>query len=671
MISSPAISTGAGSFPPGLQLDSPNKAVDGPSESAGNLQPRSPADDSMTNQVNSQGEPKMGDGELKTETAQPSTPTLFEANWPYGLLLLLPLVWFCSALFRKRAPSFKHPSSDRLREVNPERQVKGQFKKAQRLQAKKTNAELKAPAVNPDQNSAVQITPPASVNSGESTIPNRDEFLISDSHENKTSNIDHSNADETFRKPSLSDPDTVQGSVEAKSVPPAKTTKKPLGSSKRFKTHEDSDKTTATPEGEFSINEDDFAFDDQDSQLSLADSDADFGFDIDDEDEELLFGGSDSSPPSEKKPSVAAAPPQISIDDGFATGLDTDSDGFGFDSQNVNLDASALESSTEAPDRKIGSDDLGFDLEEDAPTDSPALALSELTLENERLAAKVSELTLAADTAILERNAVQKNTQESDARLQELESLLAQETSAKETLVSETAELKLTINSLTHDVATIKNQLDQNLSESSQKAASDLETASDLEALAIEKADLTKANEIREAEVNSMKQELAANAEQLATAEKKLVSAIEQNESLESEIAQANQIQKELQADRDRIAAELDNQSQTHQDAIEQLQNQVAAADHDRVKDQASIERLSAELQSLQQKLDQANQTTGAPDNVAELEALREKFKLRVAQEHRKRKAAEAQVVEAEKQRNEVARSLKQLKIELANLNSN
>ena len=56
-------------------------------------------------------------------------------------------------------------------------------------------------------------------------------------------------------------------------------------SSKRFKTEED---VGASLAGEFEVDDDEF--DDQDSQLSLADSDAEFGFDLDDEEPDSLLG---------------------------------------------------------------------------------------------------------------------------------------------------------------------------------------------------------------------------------------------------------------------------------------------------------------------------------------------------------------------------------------------
>jgi chromosome segregation ATPase len=125
--------------------------------------------------------------------------------------------------------------------------------------------------------------------------------------------------------------------------------------------------------------------------------------------------------------------------------------------------------------------------------------------------------------------------------------------------------------------------------------------------------------------------------------------------------------QNELQDERDEAVAELKSLAEANDQATAELRQQLAAVTENHAADKAEVLRLSDEIQSLQGKLEQATQAAAASSDAdSDIEDLRSKFKLRVAQEHRKRKAAEAQTAEAEQQRNELAKTLKQLKAKLA-----
>ena len=272
-------------------------------------------------QVQTDGEPVVGDSGFQSIAVEQPTPPQIVDYWPYAILALIPLVWFFSALFRKRDPSFKSPKKQRPKVVDPEKAVKGRFKKTERFQksgdepqnlARSSNASMDSSSA-PSKTASLDLRPPTDV-LADSLEPADDVSSHSNSVETHPMKNDLP-ADEEFEFDLENDPSDSDMFEEADEINQVvMDSKKTVGSSKRFKTEED------VAEGEFSINEDEFAsFDDQDSQLSLADSDADFGFDIDDDDDDLMFD-------DEKETSQITDQPQAEVSEPLSADVSRQSD---------------------------------------------------------------------------------------------------------------------------------------------------------------------------------------------------------------------------------------------------------------------------------------------------------------------------------------------------------
>ena len=629
--------------------------------------------------VDWQGIPVTSVDELKTETAQRETePTFIEANWPYGVLILIPIIWFCSAVFRKRDPSFKHEEPKMHKKIDPVKEVKGRFKKAERFQSKSKKSKL----TNDSDNSSTSV--------GQRKRSPLDAAGDSEIGENMTLEASSGKRAPAFNSETSANDgfgfDLEPESSAAKTPKPfggadknlaTNGPKKIVGSSKRFKTHESADESSPLPEGEFSINEDDFAFDDQDSQLSLADSDADFGFDIDDEDADVLFGEHDSV-------KLEAADPSIESDSPLATTLSDRNDDRDSSAEpkkpglNLVLENKEIAGRIPADGQsdsnffELDSDDVDEQIESISP---PVPSDSRLAVENERLSMALAQLKQKVETSQLDQATAQEaadsasaKVQELDGQLEDLNSQLLEANSANETLLKETgdlkqetADLKSTLKSLTDDLAQAESKF----------AKAEAESTAERDAIEAENGELKNANESLLAEVNSLKKELTAQLEIIKAGEENQNSSDQKVASLESELAALQTNQNELQDERDEAVAELKSLAEANDQATAELRQQLAAVTENHAADKAEVLRLSDEIQSLQGKLEQATQAAAASSDAdSDIEDLRSKFKLRVAQEHRKRKAAEAQTAEAEQQRNELAKSLKQLKAKLAKVKS-
>ena len=232
-------------------------------------------------------EPVAGVGVAVDDSPIQQPPVSFiEGNWPYLLIGITLVGWVVSQMFVRREPSFKPPVDKiqnqnryRNRERRRRKTVKyekptGQFKKSDRFvkskdESKGNEASEKKgrkknrskPSVGVDKKLSAteaytvegKVTKHKRTNVGLVDQPADDEF-----------DFDLSDDD--------SDSD-VFSSKDAAEITQTADAKKTNASSKRFKT-----------EGEFEVDEDEVgSFDDEDSQLSLADSDTEFGFDLDDE----------------------------------------------------------------------------------------------------------------------------------------------------------------------------------------------------------------------------------------------------------------------------------------------------------------------------------------------------------------------------------------------------
>lgn len=623
-------------------------------------------DNSLAGAVGAKGVPVTGDSGLQTKTIQANRePTFVEANWPYGLLILIPLIWFCSAMFRKRAPSFKHTEPVQPKRIDPIKEVKGKFKKAKRFRtgSKKTNLEDSPGDSGVPNSSKAQADfekRPASSDAEQSEVlGNTQADRQPDVQTTELAGDGPAGDDSGFglspeRKGSVATEriswDDLNRSAEAP--------KKIVGSSKRFKTQESGDEDGPLPEGEFSVNDDDFAFDDEDSQLSLADSDADFGFDLEDEDEDVLFGEVDSNKLGSED-SSPPAPNTPARDDGFSAQNDSGLE--------LVLESDGQENDDPAEsDFAIGQSNSNFlDLEVEDIDDQIAAASPsgppEAINENKPLSNMVAQLRQKVEAFELEQAASQDAVDKANLKIEELNRQLVDSNSTNEALAKETADLNSAIKSLKDDLAESETKLAE------AAVDSNAESLVEQEAIQTENAELKDVNESLLAELNSLKKECESQQGIIATVKEDRMATDQKVALLESELDEIRRSQVELQAERDKVAAELETQAQTHDDAVGELRKQLTAANESRDADKAEIQLLSSEIQSLQEQCEQAKQAAAAASNDdSEIEELRANFKRRVAQEHRKRKAAEAQTLEAEQQRNELAKTLRTLKAKLS-----
>ena len=163
-----------------------------------------------------------------------------------------------------------------------------------------------------------------------------------------------------------------------------------------------------------------------------------------------------------------------------------------------------------------------------------------------------------------------------------------------------------------------------------------------------EKADLLKEQEELKAEKELAEEEKSRLTEELEAAEK-------QNSTWEQEKADLLKEQEELKAEK-----EAGDQSA---DELSALQAEVDAFAQERTE-------FESEIQTLQTKLADVEAKPAENGSSEDIESLRDRFKRRLAAEHRKRKEAEQLVEQAEDQRNEVAKLLRAAKAELKELNA-
>ena len=163
-----------------------------------------------------------------------------------------------------------------------------------------------------------------------------------------------------------------------------------------------------------------------------------------------------------------------------------------------------------------------------------------------------------------------------------------------------------------------------------------------------EKADLLKEQEELKAEKELAEEEKSRLTEELEAAEK-------QNSTWEQEKADLLKEQEELKAEK-----EAGDQSA---DELSALQAEVDAFAQERTE-------FESEIQTLQTKLADVEAKPAGNGSSEDIESLRDRFKRRLAAEHRKRKEAEQLVEQAEDQRNEVAKLLRAAKAELKELNA-
>ena len=153
--------------------------------------------------------------------------------------------------------------------------------------------------------------------------------------------------------------------------------------------------------------------------------------------------------------------------------------------------------------------------------------------------------------------------------------------------------------------------------------------------------------------------EKARLAEELEAATKK-------SSTWEREKADLLKQQKELKAEKEAMDSELESLTTAGDQSaskLSALQVEVEAFTQQRSKFESEIKMLRSKLANVKGKPAES----GADEDI---EDLRERFKRRLAFEHRKRKEAEYMVEEAEGQRNEVARLLRAAKIKLKELQS-
>jgi len=163
-----------------------------------------------------------------------------------------------------------------------------------------------------------------------------------------------------------------------------------------------------------------------------------------------------------------------------------------------------------------------------------------------------------------------------------------------------------------------------------------------------EKADLLKEQEELKAEKELAEEEKSRLTEELEAAEK-------QNSTWEQEKADLLKEQEELKAEK-----EAGDQSA---DELSALQAEVDAFAQERTE-------FESEIQTLQTKLADVEAKPAENGSSEDIESLRDRFKRRLAAEHRKRKEAEQLVEQAEDQRNEVAKLLRAAKAELKEFNA-
>ena len=248
--------------------------------------PEPTADESAQPQIGVNGEPREEAGE-NTSTGYPEDLTVkppasfFDLYWPYMLVAVAFAGWLLSQLFGKRGPSFNPPPPRPETEIPLENQ-RGQFKKSERFlkpDDKDDPVEEVANTIE-DQNKIRDDLSEGVAETSRLTDSNKIEGEPTNIQQANTMQFDQPDDDEfdfdlneegadsdVF---SFEDADEIEGAADSNIK---------ANSSKRFKTEADVE-APGVKSDELHLDDE---FDDEDSQLSLADSDAEFGFDLDDE----------------------------------------------------------------------------------------------------------------------------------------------------------------------------------------------------------------------------------------------------------------------------------------------------------------------------------------------------------------------------------------------------
>ena len=217
---------------------------------------------------------------IQEDDVKPSPPSFLQDNWLILIIVALAL-WGFSQLFVKRGPSFNHQPIDEEKKASIEN-PRGQFKKAERFMKPK-DKEGSTEENLAEVEDLIEVTDAPSKDIAAERRPADPKLVAGDLPKNqqaKTMKTDQPSDDEfDFDLFEGSDSD-VFSDEDADKMKGSASDHKRNDSSKRFKTEADVE-APGVKSDELEFNEDEF--DDQDSQLSLADSDAEFGFDLDDD----------------------------------------------------------------------------------------------------------------------------------------------------------------------------------------------------------------------------------------------------------------------------------------------------------------------------------------------------------------------------------------------------
>ena len=366
------------------------------------------------------------------------------------------------------------------------------------------------------------------------------------------------------------------------------------------------------------------------------------------------------------------------------------------DSANNSADTSESPAPSLAED---GSDEFDFNFEDDELTDDPITNISDSdipvpdTLLNSMTTAEppaVDSIPVAATAPIDlpdSTNPAQIEALEADKRelveqlnlsnekAQNLSTELEQQVTANKTLESklsdaeaELAKAQQLIQSAADqqatDQAALQAQLDDLTTSNSQltEKLSAIETQSTADADALQSLDAAK--ESFAAERNQLTSELSQLKTEHEQSTNDLAQLKTQHESLVNEKTDLVTAQENLNTERDALASE-----------VASLTSKIESLTVEQTSLQSQIEDLQGTVETQAAEIVSARETTptaalvpavaqAEPDE--DIEDLKIRFQKRLKQEHRKRKAAQEQLAEAEEQRNEIARQLKSSRKDLA-----
>ena len=661
--------------------------------------------DDTTNQDNTSVEQTSTEQEIvSVETTNVQQNSFIGSYWPYLLIGGTLVGWVISQMLLKRDPSFKptEPQQpDKLEGVETNI-LRGQFKKSERFVKSK------------DKSSGAK----ESQATKEDTTISKDEELgtteVSSTKEKVTDSL-ATGATPTDDEFDLSDDDgsdsDVFGSEDAAEITHAVDTQKKSASSKRFKTEDDIDG--------FEITDDEIvSFDDEDSQLSLADSDTEFGFDLDDEesrgflDSNKLAGEELASVPqdgaeglADQKPNRIVKTPATGIAEASAAkgsflsrvfGANTkqeeeestgeaglgnnDSLAGGFDDDAARRNAvadSALKNSITKPvleevivdqpggtstDSDEDAGEFGFGLFEDENTESLE-ATEASNINNEPSIAEPVAAAAMAGGAGLAGITLTKVTSasESDA-VGKTESEIQWKTKVS-TLEGDNLKLSDKINTL------LKLSDKVNTLEGDCLKLSDQVNSLEGENLKLNNQVVELTQQIAEATEN------ATQADSLAQARDELTKTVESLKAdKEALLSEKKQLAEEFKVTNHQHAVleqeKADLLKQYEEAAAEKTAAEASASELASLQGEVETfeeqrSELESEIQSLKAKLLEAQPEPNSANADEEIEDLKERFKKRLTAERSKRKQAELLVSQAEDQRSKVAKLLQLTKAEM------